>query len=298
MSSTRKRQGSAEFLRWMGPLLEALRELGGSSQPREAAERIATTLKLSDSVLDATNKTGQGRFYNQVAWARKYLVWEGLLDGSRRGVWSLTPSGQAATLNADESRELFRKWVKIHAESRKAAVEGLDGKPTDSEQHAEPLLPVAPGEEDEAALLIVLRGLSSGGLERICQRLLRESGFESVEVLGRSHDGGIDGVGLLQLNAFVRIKVLFQCKRYKGSVSREEVGTFRNSLMGRAEKGIFMTTGRFTKSAQTEATRDGAIPIELVDGETLVELFERVGLGVKARTVFDVDYGFFEPFKT
>ena len=104
-------------------------------------------------------------------------------------------------------------------------------------------------------------------------------------------------MGLLQLNAFVRIKVLFQCKRYKGSVSREDVGTFRNSVMGRAEKGIFMTTGRFTKAAQAEATRDGALPIELVDGETLVELFERVSLGVKARTVFDVDYGFFEAFK-
>ena len=297
MSNTGKRQGFAEFLRWMGPLLDALRELGGSARPREASERIASTLKLADNVLDATNKTGQGRFYNQVAWARQYLVWEGLLDGSRRGVWSLTASGQASTLDEDQSRELFRKWVKIHSESRKAALDGLDDKPLRGDRSETVAAPVAPEEEDEAALLLVLRGLSPSGFERVCQRLLRESGFESVEVLGRSHDGGIDGVGMLQLNAFVRIKVLFQCKRYKGSVSREEVGAFRNSVMGRAEKGIFMTTGRFTKSAQSEATRDGALPIELVDGETLVELFERVGLGVKARTVFDVDYSFFEPFK-
>lgn len=101
----------------------------------------------------------------------------------------------------------------------------------------------------------------------------------------------------MQLNPFVRIKVLFQCKRYKGTVSRAEVGDFRNAMLGRAEKGIFITTGRFSKDAMQEASRDGAPPIELVTGEALVELFERVGLGVKPRTVFDIDYGFFEQFK-
>ena len=156
----------------------------------------------------------------------------------------------------------------------------------------------APAEQvEEIQLLGVLRSLSPSGFERVCQRLLRESGFESVTVTGRSHDGGIDGVGILQLNPFVGIKVLFQCKRYKGTVSRAEVGDFRNAMLGRAEKGIFITTGRFSQEASKEASRDGAPPVELVDGETLVELFERVGLGVKPRTVFDVDFSFFEQFK-
>lgn len=289
-----KRQG-AEFTRWMGPLLDVLRDLGGSARPREAADRIAAKLKLPDALLDATTKTGQDRYYNQVAWARQYLVWEGLLDGSKRGVWTLTPLGVQTSLSDGQSHSLFLKWVQLHQEARRAAQEeATQGRSMLKPEAA--LVPVPDDEVEEAQLLAVLRKLSPSGFERVCQRLLRESGFESVTVTGRSHDGGIDGVGILQLNAFVRMKALFQCKRYKGTVSRAEVGDFRNAMLGRAEKGIFITTGRFSKEAIAEANRDGAPPVELVDGETLVELFERVGLGVKPRTVFDVDYAFFEQF--
>ena len=295
MTTKAKPQG-AEFTRWMGPLLDSLRELGGSARPREASDRIAAALKLPVEQLNATTKTGQDRFYNQVAWARQYLVWEGLLDGSKRGVWTLTATGSQTSLSDEQSRALFLKWVQLHQEARRAAQDG--GVLTEPAKKAvAATIPIPEDEVEEAQLLGVLRSLSPAGFERVCQRLLRESGFESVTVTGRSHDGGIDGVGVLQLNPFVRMKALFQCKRYKGTVSRAEVGDFRNAMLGRAEKGIFITTGRFSKEAVVEASRDGAPPIELVDGETLVELFERVGLGVKPRTVFDVDYSFFEQFK-
>jgi restriction system protein len=89
-------------------------------------------------------------------------------------------------------------------------------------------------------------------------------------VTGRPNDGGIDGIGILQVNPFVTFKVLFQCKRYKGSVSRAQVGDFRNAMIGRAEKGIILTTGTFTTEARREAERDGAPPVELIDGEKLV----------------------------
>ena len=290
-----KHQG-AEFTRWMGPLLDSLRELGGSARPREASDRIAAALRLPEEQLNATTKTGQDRFYNQVAWARQYLVWEGFLDGSKRGVWTLTATGSQTSLNDEQSRALFLKWVQLHQEARRTAQDGsTQGGAVSKVDSA--IVPIPEDEVEEAQLLSVLRALSPSGFERVCQRLLRESGFESVTVTGRSHDGGIDGVGVLQLNPFVRMKALFQCKRYKGTVSRAEVGDFRNAMLGRAEKGIFITTGRFSKEAVTEASRDGAPPVELVDGETLVELFERVGLGVKPRTVFDVDYSFFEQFR-
>lgn len=290
---------NAEFTRWMGPLLETLRQLGGSVRPREASNHIAATMGLSDSLLDATTKTGQDRFHNQVAWARQYLVWEGLIDASRRGIWTLTPKGAETSLTEEQSRVLFLKWVAVHQETRRAVQDEMASAPASPEvdKTAVVSVPAISDEVEEVQLLEVLRSLTPSGFERVCQRLLRESGFESVVVTGRSHDGGIDGVGVLQLNPFVRIKVLFQCKRYKGTVSRAEVGDFRNAMLGRAEKGIFITTGRFSKDAMQEANRDGAPPIELVTGEALVELFERVGLGVKPRTVFDIDYGFFEQFK-
>ncbi len=145
-------------------------------------------------------------------------------------------------------------------------------------------------------LLEILQKLSPKGFEDICKRLLREHGFENVEVTGSSHDGGIDGSGTLELNPFVRMKVLFQCKKYKGTVSRAQVGDFRNAMIGRAEKGIILTTGTFSEDAKREALRDGAPPIELINGEKLIELFESVQLGVKPKTVYEADVKFFQPY--
>jgi len=136
------------------------------------------------------------------------------------------------------------------------------------------------------------------GFELVCERLLREHGFESVSVTQKSRDGGIDGYGVLRLSAFVSLKVAFQAKRYKDVVGRAAVGEFRNALLGRAEKGVFITTGRFTSDAEMEAARDGVIPIELVDGDRLVSLFEDVGLGVRPKQIIEIDYAFFEQFRS
>ena len=126
---------------------------------------------------------------------------------------------------------------------------------------------------------------------------MRESGFEQVTVTGKSGDGGIDGIGLLQVNPFVSFKVLFQCKRYQGSVGSGVVRDFRGAMMGRADKGIIMTTGNFTKDAKREARREGVPPIELVDGEKLVDIFEEKKLGLKPVKAFEVDYQFFEKYE-
>ncbi len=145
-------------------------------------------------------------------------------------------------------------------------------------------------------LLDLLQAISPKGFEDICKQLLRKHGFENVEVTGGSHDGGIDGYGTLELNPFVSIKVLFQCKRYKGTVSRAQVGDFRNAMLGRAEKGIILTTGTFSEDAKREASRDGAPPIELINGEKLIELFETVQLGLNPKTIYEVDLKFFQPY--
>lgn len=245
------------------------------------------------SVEEALN-SGQTRFYNQVAWARQYLVWEELLDGSRRGIWTLTKKGWNTRLSDEDGRAIFKKWVDIHTKARRKAKEEASANDGDG---VDETVEVPPDEISEEELLGVLLGLPPSGFERVCQRLLRESGFENVEVTGKSHDGGIDGCGIIQINPFVSFKVLFQCKRYKGTVSRAEVGDFRNAMIGRADKGIILTTGSFSISATREANRDGAPPVELVDGEKLVSMFEDLGLGVKPQTVYEVDRSFFEQFQ-
>jgi restriction system protein len=139
--------------------------------------------------------------------------------------------------------------------------------------------------------------LPAAGFERLCQRLLRESGFEHVSITGRSGDGGIDGIGVLQVNPLVSFKVLFQCKKYSGSVVPSQVRDFRGAMQGRADKGIIPTTGTFTADAKKEALRDGVPPIELVDGEKLIEMFESLELGLKQKISFELDPHFFDPFK-
>ncbi len=234
----------AEFVKWFGPLLAALKQLGGSGKPKEVVEQIAKNEKLSDNILEETLKSGTLRFSNQVAWARQYLVWDGYLEDNSRGLWTLTAKGRNAKLTVDDSKEICKKWVGIHTKARKEKSE----KEIVAEQEETKPEDIEPG--FLPSLLEVLQSITPRGFEDICKRLLREHGFENVEVTGGSHDGGIDGYGTLELNPFVSIKVLFQCKRYKGTVSRAQVGDFRNAMIGRAEKGIILTTGTFSEDAK------------------------------------------------
>jgi restriction system protein len=153
------------------------------------------------------------------------------------------------------------------------------------------------GQDHRTRLIALIRSTSPDGFERLSQRLLRESGFQHVTVTGRAGDGGIDGIGTLQVNPFVSFNVLFQCKRYHGAVTPSHVRDFRGAMMGRADKGIILTTGTFTLEAKKEARRDGVPPIELVDGDVLVDMFERLELGLIPQQTFDIDEKFFDEYK-
>ena len=290
MASEKKDEG-AQFVRYFGPLLNALRGLGGSAKAEEAVDRVATDLKVSDDVLNETLASGGSRFRNQVAWARFYLVREGLIDSSKHGVWSLTEAGLKAQLPLEQSRFLFLKWVKVFQEQKKAKGKA---EPV-AEKVAEGTGAVSSDYRDE--VLNILLALPPAGFERLSQRLLREAGFTQVAVTGQSGDGGIDGFGLLQINPLVSMKVLFQCKRYAKSVSPSQVRDFRGAMYGRADKGIIITTGTFTVEARREATRDGAPPIELIDGEKLIDMLENLEVGLRAVRTYKVEHSFFKEFE-
>ncbi len=121
--------------------------------------------------------------------------------------------------------------------------------------------------------------------ERLVQRLLRESGFIQVEVTGRSGDGGVDGQGIMRLAGLLSFHVIFQCKRYQGSVGAGQVRDFRGAMVGRADKALLITTGNFTKDAVREATRDGAPAIDLIDGDMLLDKLKELDLGVSTKQV-------------
>jgi len=296
MASNEQKPTGPQFVRYFAPVLKALSELGGSARPVEVESFVADSLKLSSEQQNETTKSGQSRFRNQIGWAKFYLAKSGYIDSSEHGVWSLTSSGKAVELTPEAALNLFKaihkQWKSIDA------VSSDDDKITDvvSKEDAEGLVELEIVGYREV-LLNTLRSLPPTGFERICQRLLREAGFQQVTVTGKSGDGGIDGYGVLQVNPFVSFQVLFQCKRYDGSVTPEQVRAFRGAMHGRSDKGIIITTGTFTLKAREEATREGPPPIELVDAEKLVTMFEYLELGLKPRKTFEIDASFFDEFK-
>jgi restriction system protein len=246
-------------------------------------------LAISDEELEEKLKTGVSRIDNMITWSKVYLVREGLVDTSDPNVWSLTEDGLKRNLADDDVHGIFKKIHHGFVTSR-----GKQGKRKSTEEQELQL------EEDPShreVLLEVLKSLPPEGFERLCQRLLRASGFIKVVVKGRSGDGGIDGEGILEINPLVSVKVIFQAKRYRDAVSPSQIRDFRGAMQGRAEKGIFITTGRFTHEAKNEAFREGVPPIELVDGGKLVQLFEQRQLGLNPRVVYQIDHSFFDEYR-
>jgi len=281
MSYTKDVNG-AKFTRFLGPLLDALRALGGTGTIDEVVDQIARDLKIPQTSLDELLESGAPKVRNQIQWARFYLMKEGLLTNSQRGVWTLSEQGRHVHLTSEQGRELFLRLVKRFQEERKNQIPSDATSPGISEEEKE-----LSGHRDE--VLALLKNLPPSGFERFCQALLREAGFTEVVVTGKSGDGGIDGCGTLAVNPLVSFKVLFQCKRFKDVVGPGLIRDFRGAMQGRADKGIFLTTGSFTSEARREANRDGAAPIELIDSEKLISLMEQFRFGLKPVQIFQVD---------
>ena len=264
--------------------------MGGSGRPAEVTDLVIEKLNIPEDEQEKTLKSGAYRISNQVAWARLYLVKAGLMDSSQHGVWSLTEKGLEVKLTDKDVLKYF-KDIQSQSITRKEGIQDVEQEVSNQAEEALEFF------DYKTELLNILKSLPPNGFERICQRLLRESGFLQVAVTGKSGDGGIDGHGLLQVNPFVSFKVMFQCKRYQGAVTPSHVRDFRGAMEGRADKGIILTTGTFTTDAKKEARRDGATPIEIVDGEKLVEMFEALQFGLKPKMYYEVDFDFFNDYK-
>ena len=273
-----------QFHEFFNPTLEALRRLGGSGSIREIAETVIENMALPDRIVRRLHGKGpQTEVEYRLAWARTYLKNYGLLENSRRGIWALTPMGrQNLTVEPMEVVQQTRDFLRNREEKRNPLVQPNVEIEEDNGQHDVAV------EKWREQLLLLLQSMPPDAFERLCQRLLRESGFIEVEVTGRTGDGGIDGHGIIRLAGLVSFPVLFQCKRYTGSVTPSQVRDFRGALAGRADKGLFITTGTFTREASREATREGAPPIDLINGELLIDKLKEIGLGVETRQIEEV----------
>ncbi|WP_299705255.1 Mrr restriction system protein [uncultured Pontibacter sp.] len=262
------------------PTLKALKKLGGSGSVSEIEEEVIEILKLSEEEVNDIHRESTTKLTYRLAWARNYLKRYGLLENSKRGVWALTENGKQ-TASVDK-KQVKRTIIKLDKEVR-----GEKEKPvaTDIENASEELIEFSWQEE----LLDSVKKVSPDKFERLCQRLLRELGFLNVEVTQRSNDGGIDGQGLIRIGGVLSFHVVFQAKRYQGSVGSSVVRDFRGAMIGRADKGLILTTGTFTREAKKEANRDGAPPIDLIDGNEFAEKLKELGLGVEIELVEKVN---------
>ena len=260
----------------MLPLISALNALGGSGSVEEIYSKVVELTGFSDEIiaqLHDPEKSSLTEVGYRLAWARTYLKKFGFLENSSRGIWALTDKARASP---SFSQKDVVNFVRALDKPQNTKITSLDstGLELNEEQ----------GWKEQLSAVLTQK-LDPSAFERLVQRLLRESGFIQVEVTGRTGDGGIDGKGIAKIHGFMSFHVLFQCKRYKGSVGSSEIRDFRGAMVGRADKGLFITTGTFTPAAIKEATRDGAPPIDLVDGDELAEKLKEFELGLKRELV-------------
>lgn len=268
------------------PTLKALIKLGGSGTIEEINETVYVLANLSEEILQVLHDENgiKTEVDYRLAWSRTYLKKFGLIDNSSRGVWALTNSDlNITTVDPDIIVKTVRdQHNKEHTKNYKSEDEDISDQMEEISDWKE-------------KLLLTLFKISADAFERLAQRLLRESGFVQVEVTGKSGDGGIDGKGIVKISGFLSFHVIFQCKRYKGTISPSQVRDFRGAMQGRADKGLFITTGTFTREAIKEATRDGAPPIDLIDGDLLCEKLREYKLGVETTLIekFDINTEWF-----
>lgn len=292
MARTKKIKSPTQ-LELVEPVFAVLVELGGSATIDEMRDSVIKKLNLSDNVVDELHKgnaSQQTELEYQLAWARTRLKNLGAIINSKRGVWMITPeyAGRKFITREEVTANIKETRLKGKAETEVNSIL-KDGDPSndgiDTIEDSEPW---------RAELAEALHNMDPYAFERLSMLLLRECGFSQVIVTKKSSDGGIDGTGKLRINGIFSFNVAFQCKRYIGSVSASDIRDFRGSLTTDIEKGVLITTGSFTKAAREEASNAGKQPIDLIDGEEFINKLIEYGLGVKEKTIYEVDTGFFE----
>ncbi len=267
------------FYEMMNPLLNALKILGGSGTINEINEKVFEIMRLPNEILEVPHGENGSRseVEYRLAWTRTYLKKVGILENSSRGIWAISSNQKdIKTVNPKDIVNQFKSLKK--KESQENTEDQLfDNNDIDAPEEVQ---------DWRNELKRILLEMKPDAFERLFKRILRESGFHHVEVTGKSGDGGVVGKGIFRIAGFISFNVLFQCKRRSdNSITASDIRDFRDALQGRADKGMFITTSTFTREAIKEATRDGVPPIDLIDGDALIDKLKELKLGLEIEIV-------------
>ena len=297
-----------DFQSLMLPLLRLAGD-GFEHAFKDAVEAIAEEFKLTEEerqeLLPSSSRTTL--FYNRLAWAKTHMTMAGLLQGARRGVFCITPRGRE--LLASRPARVDLKILQQYPDYERARRGDVSG--TEVSIPAIPVIDELTPEEtiDQAhmalrndlarELLEAIKQCSPAFFELLIVKLMIKMGYggsreEAGRAVGRSGDGGIDGVineDRLGLDA-----IYLQAKRWEGSVGRPDIQQFVGALAGqRANKGVFITTSRFTQEAKDYAASSN-YKVVLIDGERLADLMVEHDLGVSVAATYQlkrIDSDFF-----
>lgn len=265
------------------PTLDALKELGGSGRIDEIRDEVIEILSLPDEIVDFPHGDGsKTKIEYELAWVRTLLKYIEFLNNTSKGVWVLTRKAQDYEWNLEKIEELIKDYWKKRRELKKKKEKEAVAELVIEEDMLEDEETERDWRED---LMEILKSLNPYGFEKLTQRILREKGFTDVKITQRSHDGGLDGKGILRMNNLVSVPIIFECKRYTHPVGAEKIRNFRGAMEGRADRGLFITTSTFTREAIEESKREGAKFIDLIDGEQFVDLLKELRLGIKIEYV-------------
>ncbi len=296
MSEKKPKPISARFKRYVVPVQLILQSMGGVGTPTEVTARVIEKLAISEEEQSERSGTGVALVQNDIAWARNLLRENGIISNEQRGLWKLTPLGFSLKISDQMLDEWIRESRSSKAAGRKPKTNGIRAPQLSELSESEE--PEEPEELLDEQVLTLLKSMSSVGFERFCQALLHKCGLRNISLTQQSGDGGVDGFGELEVAHLVRFKVIFQCKKYDtNAVTSPDIRNFRGAMDGRTDKGIFLTTSTFTADAKKEAVRDGAKPIELVDGQRLVEFLKEFELGLVPVTAYEIDHSYFRNFQ-
>lgn len=246
------------------PLLEALDSLGGVSRPKDVYPLVTARFpQLTPEDLTATLKHGERRWINKIQWTRQSLVTSGDMASPGWGLWAITEQGKKR-LHQDTQNEI--ETAKRVASASVSLVDLFETYDT----------------QFRSKLLERLFEFSPIQFEHFAKQLLAAYGFAQMTVTQVAKDGGIDGHGLLKVG-LARMAVAFQCKRWEGNVPRPEVDKFRGAIQGEYEQGLFFTTADFTKGAKDASIKKGAVPIILLNGESIVDLMIEKEFGIQKK---------------
>ena len=264
----------------------ALKMLGGSGKNDEINSKVAEILELSNEVQDIPhlNSSSLSEVNYRCAWARTILKNYGALENSARSVWTIKPEFTGIDSVDGAIVEKFRNIKSEKTQKFDTTEEKMEEQGVDVPEEVKPW---------RKRLYEVLINMDPYGFVRLTQRVLRECGFTNVVVTKKSGDGGIDGTGKLKINGIFSFNIAFQCKRYQGSVGAGDIRDFRGSLTTDIEKGVFITTGSFSKPAIEEASNPGKQQIDLIDGEEFITKLAEFGIGVKEVKDYEIDEQFF-----